>query len=122
MFCATQWLSTRWTRAAFTSAPPAARFTPPPTLGTPGCPSCRTCPLCSRSKCRPCNSGFGSNSVATEQKEKRKKATRGHKGISAEMTESPNTQSPGAAAVQVTLPYHLRNLARLEGDVRLEVS
>jgi sulfur-carrier protein len=38
------------------------------------------------------------------------------------MTELPNAQSPRAPAVQVTLPYHLRNLARLEGDVHLEVS
>ncbi len=45
------------------------------------------------------------------------------KGISGQkVSESPNTQSPGAAQVSVALPYHLRNLARVDGDVCLEVS
>ncbi len=39
----------------------------------------------------------------------------------AEVTESTNTERPKAATVRLMLPYHLRNLARVEGDVRLKV-
>ena len=35
------------------------------------------------------------------------------------MTETANT---GPATVRVALPYHLRNLAQVEGDVLLEVA
>jgi len=33
-----------------------------------------------------------------------------------------NATNPSAAAVRVALPYHLRNLARVEGDVTLDVA
>ncbi|MGB0066085.1 MAG: MoaD/ThiS family protein [Terracidiphilus sp.] len=36
--------------------------------------------------------------------------------------QSDNPQSENFRAVRVTIPYHLRNLARVEGDVSLEVA
>ena len=43
------------TRAACTSAPPAARCTPRPTPATAGRRSCATCRRCCRSRCRRCH-------------------------------------------------------------------
>src|ERR1700679_3282916 len=37
-------------------------------------------------------------------------------------SELSGTASRNAAKVRVALPYHLRNLARIEGDVLLEVN
>ncbi len=36
--------------------------------------------------------------------------------------QSDNPQSENIRAVRVAIPYHLRNLARVEGDVSLEVA
>ncbi|MGH9561169.1 MAG: MoaD/ThiS family protein [Terracidiphilus sp.] len=36
--------------------------------------------------------------------------------------QSDNRQSENLRAVRVAIPYHLRNLARVEGDVSLEVA
>lgn len=36
--------------------------------------------------------------------------------------QSDNRQSGNLRAVRVAIPYHLRNLARVEGDVSLEVA
>ena len=53
--CATRWPSTRSIRAAFTSAPPAARSTRRPTRATTGLRSSATCRPCSPSRCRRCH-------------------------------------------------------------------
>lgn len=37
-------------------------------------------------------------------------------------TDNSQSENSSAARVRVALPYHLRNLARVEGDVSLEVA
>src|SRR5579872_720061 len=87
-----RWPSTRWRTAASTSAPPAGRSTLRLTRETPGSRSSVTCLPCSRSRCRP----YRERALVCRR--------------------------AGDTVIRVVLPAHLRTLARVDGEVHLEVA
>src|SRR5579871_6822976 len=110
-------------RAASISGPPAGRSTARPTAATPGRPSCATCRPCSPWKCKRCND---------RPYHRREESPASHyANVRAELLAAPRANAceeptmthpdDSGATVRVTLPAHLRTLARLDGDVTLQV-
>src|SRR5579871_4447597 len=96
--------------AAFISARPAARSTAPPTAATTGKQSCMTFHRFIQWKCKTSNESSKFQAPSSNEIPNSKH----HSGCS--MFGAWNF-----ASMRVMLPYHLRKLAHVDGELELEV-